>query len=84
VEELPAESPDAQPVPQKESVKSDAPGEKKESGGQKIEIPAIPALVDPKFQRKCPMCGGQFNLLELQNLWQCYNCGHEELRSGCG
>jgi ribosomal protein L37AE/L43A len=24
------------------------------------------------------MCGGQFNLLGLQNIWQCFNCAYEE------
>jgi len=78
VEELPAEGPEAQPAPaapQTALMKPDAPAGKKESGSPAAPVPAP---VDPKFQRKCPMCGGQFNLLGLQNIWQCFNCAYEE------
>lgn len=84
VEELPAGAPEAQPTPgaaqsapQTAPVKTDVPAEKKGS-----EAPAASAPVDPKFQKKCPMCGGQFNLLELQNIWQCFNCAYEEPAAG--
>lgn len=80
--ESPAESAPAQPVPTREPVKNEAPAGKKGGGEQKSEPQAPPAPVDPKFQRKCPMCGGQFNLLELDNLWQCYNCAYEEPTAG--
>jgi ribosomal protein L37AE/L43A len=63
-------------------VKSDAPGKQKEGGEQEVEIKAEPVPVDSKFQRKCPQCGGQLNLLELENMWQCFTCGHEELSAG--
>lgn len=82
VAELPAESPAAQPVPQAAPVKSAVPAEKKESGDQKSVAQAAPAPLDPKFQRKCPMCGGQFNLLEFQNIWQCFSCAYEEPTAG--
>jgi ribosomal protein L37AE/L43A/flagellar motility protein MotE (MotC chaperone) len=84
VEALPAEGPAeqptppaAQPTPQKPSV-SDASGEKTGGGAQKIEIQGAPALQDTKWQKKCPMCGGPFTYHELENMWQCYTCGHEE------
>lgn len=65
-------SPPAPPAVQAASVTNAAPVEKK------AETPAASAPVDTKFQKKCPMCGGQFNLLELQKLWQCFTCGYEE------
>lgn len=85
MEDLPAEGPEAQTGPgaaQTAPVKGSVPAEKKESVERKTEIQAAPAPVDPKFQKKCPMCGGQFNLLELQSIWQCFNCGHEEPMAG--
>jgi chromosome segregation ATPase len=74
--EVPAEKPAppaAKPLPQKEPGNSDAPARK-----QKVEIQASPPPQDTKFQRKCPMCGGPFHLLELENKWQCYTCAYEE------
>jgi ribosomal protein S27AE len=82
VEELPAEGPAAQPVPQQAPMKSDVPGGKKGGGEQKIEIKGAPSPQDTKWQRKCPMCGGQMNLLELENKWQCYACAYEESTTG--
>ena len=69
-------------IPQKVPVKSDVPGKQKEGGEQKVEIKAEPVPVDSKFQRKCPQCGGPFHLLELENIWQCFTCGHEEPSTG--
>jgi flagellar motility protein MotE (MotC chaperone) len=69
--------PVAQPVPRKEPVKNDVPGKKKD-GEQKVEIQTPPPQQDTKFQKKCPMCGGRFNRLELERKWQCYTCAHEE------
>jgi chromosome segregation ATPase len=84
VEEWTADAPEAEPAPpaaepgsKKEPQKKDAPGKKKDDD-QKTEVKAMPPSQDTKFQRKCPMCGGQFNLLELENIWQCYTCAHEE------
>jgi len=67
----------AQPVPLKEPVRSDAPDKKKEVE-QKAGIKGAAPQPDSKFQRKCPMCGGPFNLLELENFWQCFTCAYEE------
>jgi ribosomal protein S27AE len=72
VEEFTAEAPAAQPSPKKEPQKIDVPIEKK------VEIQTAPPPVDTKFERKCPMCGGRFNLLELEKKWQCYTCAYEE------
>lgn len=69
--EAPAVQPAPAPAPKKEAPKSDAPAEKK------AEIKAPPPA-DTKFERKCPMCGGRFNLLELEKKWQCYTCAFEE------
>ncbi|NTW60408.1 MAG: hypothetical protein HGA43_14735 [Nitrospirae bacterium] len=84
-EELTAEAPSAQPAPptaqpvqQKEPVKSDVPVKKKKDGEQKIEIQRTSPAPDTKYQRKCPMCGGPFHLLELENIWQCFSCAYEE------
>lgn len=62
-------------------VASAAQNEQTESSEQTAE-PAAEAPKDAKFQRKCPMCAGQFNLLELENLWQCFSCGYEEPAEG--
>lgn len=77
VEEFTVEAPAAQPGLTKEPPKNDVPGKKNGGGEQKIEIQAAPP-VDTKFERKCPMCGGRFNLLELEKKWQCYTCAYEE------
>ena len=69
-------------IPQKVPVISDAPGKQKEGGEQKVEIKTEPVPVDSKFQRKCPQCGGPFHLLELEYIWQCFTCGHEEPSTG--
>jgi ribosomal protein L37AE/L43A len=74
---------------EEEPAAEKAPGKKKkkkaeeasvEKEAEEITVTATP--MDPKFQRKCPMCGGSFNLHELENLWQCYTCGHEEQATG--
>jgi chromosome segregation ATPase len=75
VEEFTAEAPAAQPSPKKEPPKNDVPGKKK-NGSEQIQ-PAPPPK-DTKFERRCPMCGGRFNLLELEKKWQCYTCAYEE------
>jgi chromosome segregation ATPase len=69
--------PPARPSPSKELLKNDAPG--KDTGGvQAVGKDAPPPPQDAKYQRKCPMCGGAFNLLELENIWQCYTCAYQE------
>jgi len=78
VEEFIAEAPVAQPSPTKEPQKNDVPSKKKGAGEQKIEIEAAPPPQDTKYERKCPMCGGRFHLLELEKKWQCYTCAYEE------
>lgn len=65
----------------KEPAKGDASSKKKESGEKKVEIEVPPPPKDTKWQRKCPMCGGQLNFHTYERLWQCYSCGHEEAGS---
>ena len=72
VAEFTAESLAAQPSQKREPHKIDVPSEKK------VEIQAAPPPQDSKFERKCPMCGGRFNLLEFEKKWQCYTCAYEE------
>ncbi len=67
----------AQPVAQTVPVTNEVSGKKKEAE-QKVEIQSAAPQQDTKFQRKCPMCGGPFNLLEFENIWQCYTCAYEE------
>ncbi len=74
-------SPAEQPAAKKDSRKHGATGKKKDSE-QKIEIQAALSPEDTKFQKKCPMCGGPFNLLELENIWQCFTCAYEEPNKG--
>jgi chromosome segregation ATPase/rubredoxin len=78
VEELTAEAPAAQALPQGDPLNEDIPGGKRGGGEQKIGIKAASPPEDTKFQRKCPMCGGRLNLLELEKKWQCYTCAYEE------
>ncbi len=85
VEEFTAEGPAAQPAPpavqpapRKEPEKREVPAEKKVGVKQAIEIKGSPPPLDSKWQKKCPMCGGQMHLLEFETMWQCFNCGHEE------
>lgn len=71
----------ATPPPPKAPVKRGAPEQRTEEAKEPVgQAPAAP--IDPKYQRKCPMCGGQFNLLELENLWQCFSCAYEEPADG--
>jgi ribosomal protein L37AE/L43A len=70
--------PAVQPTPPKEPPKSSAPVEKKGGSERAIEIKGPPPPVDSKWQKKCPMCGGQMHLLELEKMWQCFSCAHEE------
>jgi DNA repair exonuclease SbcCD ATPase subunit len=78
IEEFTAEHAAVQPIPQKDAVKSDVPGEKKGGGEQKIEIQGSPAPQDSEFQKKCPMCGGRINFHALEKMWICYSCAYEE------
>ena len=80
VEESTAESAPAQPIPQRDPVKSDVPSEKKGEAEQKIEINESSAPQDTQWQKKCSMCGGRMNFLINQEVWQCYSCGYEELK----
>lgn len=80
--ELTGEGPAEQPIPQKAPSKSDAPGKKKKGDEKKVEINVEAVPEDTQFQRKCPMCGGRFNLHELENMWQCYTCAYEEPATG--
>jgi chromosome segregation ATPase len=77
VEELTADATEAEPAPPAAQPSPKKEPQKKDSE-QKIEIPASPLPEDTKYQRKCPMCGGRFNLLALENIWQCYTCGYQE------
>jgi hypothetical protein len=70
--------PAAQPIPPKEPPKSSAPSSQKGGKEQAIEIKGPPPPVESKWQKKCPMCGGQMNLLELETMWQCFTCAYEE------
>jgi ribosomal protein L37AE/L43A len=75
--ELTGEPPVEEPAPEK------APGKKKKKGEEKnVEITVDTVPEDSKFQKKCPMCGGRFNFHELEHMWQCYTCGHEESTAG--
>jgi ribosomal protein L37AE/L43A len=69
--------PAAQPGPKKEPEKGDVLSKKMDSE-QKVEIKTSLPQQDTKFQRKCPMCGGPYHLLELEKIWQCFTCAYEE------
>ena len=80
VEEFTAESAASQPIPPRDSIKSDIPGEEKEGGEQKSEIRESSAPQDTEWQKKCPMCGGQMNFHIQDEMWMCYSCAYEELK----
>ena len=83
VEEFTVESAASQPIPAKDSIKSDIfPSEEKGSGERKSEIPGPPAPQDAEWQRKCPMCGGRMDFYSQEEMWQCYSCAYEELKKG--
>ncbi len=65
-----------QPAVRPEPVKGSAPEKKKDE--EKVELKVTSPPADTKFQRKCPMCGGPFNLLQLEQKWQCFTCAYEE------
>ncbi len=65
-----------QPAARPEPVKGSAPEKKKDE--EKVELKVAPPPADTKFRRKCPMCGGPFNLLQLEQKWQCFTCAYEE------
>ena len=79
VEEFTAESAASQPVPAKDSTKSDIfPSEEKGGGERKSEIPGSPAPQDTEWRKKCPMCGGRMDFYSQEEMWQCYSCAYEE------
>jgi ribosomal protein L37AE/L43A len=82
VAEFTAESAASQPIPAKDSVKSDIPREDKGGGERKSEISEPPASQDTEWQKKCPMCGGRMDFYSQEEMWQCYSCAYEELKKG--
>ncbi len=78
VEEFTAQSPTAQPIPPRDSIKIDIPSEKTGGGEQKIETDESSAPQYAEWQKKCPMCGGRMDL--RINTWMCYSCAYEELK----
>jgi ribosomal protein L37AE/L43A len=81
VEEFTAEKAAAQPIPQRDSIKSDIPSEKKGGGEQKSETGESSDTQDTEWQKKCPMCGGRMNFHLNGEMWQCYSCAYEELKT---
>jgi hypothetical protein len=88
VEELTAEAPApetaAKPAPAAAKAAPPEPSKREAPSARKHELPHKPAAPPPetKFRKKCPMCGGPFNLLELEKTWQCYICAYEEPSEG--
>jgi ribosomal protein L37AE/L43A/uncharacterized protein YoxC len=80
IEEFTAESAISQPIPPRDSIKSDSSSEEKGGGEQKSEIPESSAPQDTEWQKKCPMCGGRMNFQIPDDMWQCYSCAYEELK----
>ncbi|HEY6010023.1 MAG TPA: hypothetical protein VIX18_01030 [Nitrospirota bacterium] len=67
-----------QPVPAGDSVKTDVPGGTAAGIEQKIEFHEPPAQPDPRWQKKCSMCGGIMNFQIDVEKWVCYTCAFEE------
>jgi hypothetical protein len=53
-------------------------------GEQKIDIRESESSVplDPKWQKKCPMCGGRMNFHAQDEMWICYSCAYQESKEG--
>jgi ribosomal protein L37AE/L43A len=78
IEKLSAESASAQPEPV-ELLKNVVSSEELGGGDLEIEIPEpTGTLQDTKWQKKCPMCGGNMHFLLDEGNWQCYSCAYEE------
>ncbi len=80
IEEFTAQSAASQPIPPRESNKSYTSSGEKGGGEQKSEIRESSAPQDTKWQKKCPMCGGQMNFQIQDEMWMCYSCAYEELK----
>ena len=63
------------------SVPGAVPVMEKVGGEQKSEISESPAPQYTEFQKKCAMCGGRMDFYSNSEKWQCYSCGHEELKT---
>ncbi len=46
------------------------------------EISQSSAPQESKWQKKCPMCGGQMNFHLNEEKWVCYSCAYEESEEG--
>ena len=79
IEEFTAESAAGQPIPPKDSMKSDMTSEKKGGSEKKSEIHRPSAQQDMEWKKKCPMCEGQMNYHSIEKIWLCYTCAYEEL-----
>jgi uncharacterized protein YoxC/ribosomal protein L37AE/L43A len=80
VQEFTTESAASQPIPPRDSIKSNIPTEGKGIGEQKIEIRESSVPRDAEWQKKCPMCGGRMNFHNYEQMWKCYACAYEELK----
>ena len=78
IEEVTAESAAPQPIPPRDSMKSQIYSEEKGGGEQKREIPESSAPQDTEWEKKCPMCGGRMNFHTKDEMWMCYSCAYEE------
>jgi len=56
-------------------------GVEKAGGEQKRESSETSAPQDGEVQKKCLMCGGRMDFYVDLGMWQCYSCGHEELKT---
>jgi ribosomal protein L37AE/L43A len=77
VQEFTAESVVSQPIPPRDTMKSDVPREEKGRSEKKSEFRET-APQDTEWQKKCPMCGGRMNFHTNEQMWKCYSCAHEE------
>ncbi|HUI46272.1 MAG TPA: hypothetical protein VL122_09870 [Nitrospirota bacterium] len=80
IEEFTSESAVSQPIPARDSIKSNISSEEKAGGEQKSEILESSAPQDTELQKKCPMCGGRMNFYSKEGMWMCYSCAYEELK----
>lgn len=82
VEEFTSEGAASQPIPPRVSIhKSDIPDEEKGGGEHKIEIRESSAPQETEWEKKCPMCGGQMSFHVKDEMWLCYACAYEELKT---
>lgn len=82
IEEFTSGKVSPQPMAPADAVEGHEHEEEKGGAEEEGTIEETSELQETEFLRKCPMCGGQIHFLIKEEMWKCYNCGHEESVKG--